>query len=117
MKTQNYQEQITEFIKESEWLHSESDTQRELSNMDVAIEHLCFACLRCILGGSFEIYDESQTCSTMFTVKVADNLTVYMHTNYISINAEFSMNIPIAYTRKYKVIYRKLTEIYNNKKQ
>lgn len=115
MEAQNkYQEQITEFIKESEWLHSESDTQRELANMDTALEFLCTSCIKCISGGSFEIEDNKQTSPNMFVVKIADNITVYMHSNSISINADFSSNIPLAYTKKYKAIYRKLTEIYKN---
>ncbi len=116
METQNkYQEQIIEFIKESEWLHSESETGREFASIDTALEYLCVGCLKCILGGSFEIEDNKQTNPSMFVVKIADNITVYMHSNSISINADFSSNIPLAYTKKYKAIYRKLTEIYNNK--
>jgi hypothetical protein len=116
MEAQNkYQEQITEFIKESEWLHSESETQRELANIDTTIEYLCIHCLKCILGGSFEMNDNKQSNSDMFVIDIADSIRVYMHSDNISINSDFSLKIPLAYTKKYKAIYRKLKEIYKNK--
>lgn len=115
MEAQNkYQEQITEFIKENKWLHSENDTQRELANIDTALEYLCTGCIKCVLGGSFEIEDNKQTSPDMFIINIADNIRVYMHSDSISINSDFSLKIPLAYTKKYKAIYRKLKEIYKN---
>ena len=114
MKAKNIQEQITEFIKENNWLNTEIDTQRELTNIDIFIECLCKGCLQCILGGYFQVQDSIKTVPTMFVVKIADELTVYMHKNSISVNANYSFNIPIAYKSKYNAIYNKLTEIYKN---